>query len=197
MSDPRTLDVYAAQTDSYTEMMDREAAKDPMIARFIAACPPGGLVLDLGCGAGQYARRMAEAGLRVEAIDAVPAMVTRANAYPGVKARQGRFTDVAGTAVYDGIWAYFSLLHAPRSQMDGHLAAIARALKPGGALFIGLKRGAGGGRDKLGRYYEYYELPELEDRLTRAGLALAEHWTGIGTGLAANPEGWIVIEAHA
>jgi len=64
MSDDRTLAVYNRQTDEYAAMMDREAASDPMIGRFIAACPAGARVLDLGCGTGHYAKRMAEAGLR-------------------------------------------------------------------------------------------------------------------------------------
>lgn len=63
MSDPRTISVYDRQSDDYAAMIEKEALRDPMIARFIAACPPGGRVLDLGCGPGHYALRMAEAGL--------------------------------------------------------------------------------------------------------------------------------------
>ncbi|GGH38874.1 Methyltransferase domain-containing protein [Cribrihabitans marinus] len=197
MSDPRTLAVYNSQADAYVEMMEREASDDQMIGRFIAACPEGGRVLDLGCGPGHYARRMAETGLQVEAIDASEAMVDRASRLPGVSVRLGRFEDLTTTARYDGIWAYFSLLHASRAELPAHLDRIARALKPGGVLFLGMKRGNGGGRDRLDRYYEYYQRDELESLLTDAGLTPRAHWLGQGAGLAGSVSGWIVIRADA
>ncbi|WP_424984996.1 class I SAM-dependent methyltransferase [Microbulbifer sp. S227A] len=197
MSDERTLAVYERCRDDYAAMMEREADRDPMIDRFIAACPPGGRVLDLGCGPGHYARRMAEAGLTVEAIDATPAMIDMAARQPGVSARLVRFDDLRARDTYDGIWAYFSLLHAPRAALPDHLECIAAALKPGAVLFIGMKRGTGGARDSLDRYYEYYEHEELETLLTDAGLTPDTHWTGKAAGLAGHPQGWIVVQAHA
>ncbi|SLN22701.1 Cypemycin methyltransferase [Roseovarius albus] len=196
MSDDRTLAVYNRQTDDYVAMMDQEAAKDPMIRHFIATCSDGGDVLDLGCGAGHYARRMAEAGLIVSALDASESMIEHAAAIPGVSAQLGRFEDVSGENLYNGIWAYFSLLHAPRQDLPDHLFRIATALRPGGVFFIGMKRGSGGKRDKLDRFYEYYEQVELEALLRNAGLNPVNHWLGKAEGLAGNPEGWIVIEAH-
>lgn len=197
MSDPRTLNVYNNQSDKYAAMMDREASRDPMIGHFIASCPSGGQVLDLGCGPGHYARRMAEAGLCVDALDASEAMLEIAGHIPKVNARLGRFEDVSGHQVYDGVWAYFSLLHAERHDLPGHLDRISKSLKPKGVFFIGMKRGAGGKRDQLDRYYEYYEQEDLEALLHAAGLKPAEHWTGKGAGLSGHPEGWIVIRAHA
>ncbi len=197
MSDERTLAVYESCSEDYAAMMEREARRDPMIDRFIAACAKGGRVLDLGCGAGHYARRMAQAGLQVDAIDATPAMIDMAARLPGVAARLGRFEDLCERDLYDGIWAYFSLLHAPRASLPDHLGRIAEALRPGGVLFMGMKRGAGGARDELDRYYEYYERDELEALLTSAGLTPDAHWTGKSAGLAGHPQGWIVVQAHA
>ena len=196
MSDARTLAVYNRQSDDYAAMMDRQAAGDPLIGRFIAACPAGGRVLDLGCGAGHYARRMAAADLRVEAIDAAEAMVERTAKLPSVSARLGRFEDLDERDAYDGVWAYFSLLHAPRVDMPDHLARIATALRPGGVLFLGLKRGRGGGRDRLDRHYEYYERADLDRLLTGAGLRPGDCWFGTAEGMAGHPEGWIVMAAH-
>lgn len=197
MSDAETLAVYASQADEYAAMMEREAANDPFIDRFISACPPGAHVLDLGCGPGHYAHRLAAAGLRVDAIDAVPEMVARANAHPGVSARIARFKDITQRNHYDGIWAYFSLLHAPRKVFASHLAALTQALKPNGAFFIGMKRGSGGGRDRLGRHYEYYEKDALDDYLHHAGMNPVVHWVGRSAGLSGHREGWIVIHARA
>lgn len=196
MTDERTLSIYDRQSRDYAEMMDRDAERDPMIGRFIAMCPPGGRVLDLGCGAGHFAGRMAAAGLRVDALDASAAMVDRTARRPGVSARLGRFEDLDERSVYDGIWAYFSLLHARRRDLPGHLGRIAAALRPGGLVFLGMKRGSGSGRDRLGRYYEYYEREDLETLLSRAGLQPGDCWFGTSTGMAGHPEGWIAIAAR-
>lgn len=196
MSDPETLAVYNTQADDYVAMMKDHAANDPLIHEFISACPPGGHVLDLGCGPGGYAVMMAGAGLTVDAMDAAEEMVKRVQSLPGIAARVGRFDDIDGTDLYDGIWASFSLLHAPRADFPRHLAALRRALKPGGVFFIGLKRGQGGERDTLGRHYEYYEREDLEPLLEQAGFAPRRHWTGHAAGLSGHIAGWIVIDAR-
>ena len=59
-----------------------------------------------------------------------------------------------------------------------------------------MKSGTGGERDKLGRHYEYYEQPELEDHLRAVGLTPTKQWTGVAAGLAGHPDGWIAILAH-
>lgn len=195
MSDPETLGVYNRQADDYVAMMTEYAAKDPLIDAFISACPKGGTVLDLGCGPGGYAVLMVNAGLKVDALDAADEMVARIADVAGITARVGRFDDITGTDIYDGIWANFSLLHAPRTDLPRHLAALRQALKTGGVFFIGMKMGVGGKRDDLGRHYEYYARDQLETLLQDAGLIPQEHWTGQAKGLDAIYHGWIVIRA--
>lgn len=196
MSDDQTLGVYADQTEKYADMMNREARKDIVVGPFIAACAPGGRVLDLGCGTGHFSEILAAAGLQVDAWDAVPEMVAFANTRPCVNAKVARFDDLTAVDHYDGVWAYFSLLHAPRDAFPRHLAAIAQALKPGGICVLAVKRGTGGGRDALGRHYEYYEQQELDAALIAVGLTPVRHWTGIAPGLAGHPDGWIAILAR-
>ena len=196
MSDPETLSVYNRQADDYVAMMRDYAGKDPLILEFIAACPNGAHVLDLGSGPGGYTRIMADAGLSIDAIDASAEMIARIGDAPGITARVGVFDDIDGTDIYDGIWASFSLLHAPRADLSRHLAALRQALKPGGVFFIGMKMGQGGKRDELGRYYEYYSKEELETSLSAVGLTPKSHWTGQGKGLDQTYHGWIVIHAN-
>jgi SAM-dependent methyltransferase len=157
--------------------------------------PEGGAILDLGCGPGFHAARMASKGFRVSAIDATPAFVEAARE-KGVDARLGSFDDLTETAAYDGIWASFSLLHAPKTDFPRHLAAIHRALRPGGTLYLGLKLGTGEHRDKLGRFYAYYEEPELRDLLAEAGFADIRSTSGEGVGLAGTVDRFILLTAH-
>ncbi|WP_272008160.1 class I SAM-dependent methyltransferase [Roseovarius sp. ZX-A-9] len=194
-ADDETLGVYGAQAARYASFTDN-IGDDPHLARFIADIPPGGRVLDLGCGPGTAAARMAQAGLVVDATDAVPEMVDlAAAAHPGVTAWIATFDEIAGVELYDGIWANFSLLHAPRSAMPTHLAALRTALKPGGRFHIGVKTGSGAQRDGLGRLYTYYEEEELTELLTAAGFTPRGQWTGADSGLDGTVAPWVVIAA--
>lgn len=206
MSDPRTLAVYARAAETYAERVGRRKDIDQSadLARFIAALPPGGRVLDLGCGPGQWAAALRDAGLAVEASDASPEMAALALAEYGIEVRVETFEALDGVladrARYDGIWANFSLLHAPRAAFPGHLARIRRALKPGGMLHLGMKlpreTGADEGRDDLDRFFSYWSAEELTALLGAAGFTPVHQRTGSGTGLSGVPDSYVVILAH-
>jgi SAM-dependent methyltransferase len=196
MSDPATIGIYDSRAADYAALNDDYNVSDPRLAAFIAACPVGGRVLDLGCGPGAAAAEMARAGLRVEALDASAAMVAMAARHAGVSARQATFDDIDGCAAYDGIWANFSLLHAPRATLPRHLSALHRALKPGGVFFIGMKLGRGEARDRLGRFYTYVTAEDLNRLLTDAGFTIDDRRFGSGPGLDGSISDWISVAAH-
>lgn len=194
MADRETLDTYTKKAADYAALEFSEGEKQALDG-FLSMLPKGGAILDLGCGPGLHAARMAAEGFTVSAIDATPAFVEAARK-KGVAARLGSFDDLTETAAYDGIWASFSLLHAPKADFPRHLAAIHRALRPGGTLYLGLKLGTGEHRDSLGRFYAYYEEPELRDLLARAGFAGIRATSGEGAGLAGTVDRFILLTAH-
>ena len=196
MSDKETVDVYAAQADEYAAMTDNANADDPTLAAVIDAIPANGHVLDLGCGPGAAAGEMAQAGLQVTATDAVPEMVALAAQHAGVNAVCATFNDIEGDDLYDGIWANFSLLHAPKADMPRHLAALSKSLKANGVFHIGLKEGTGEKRDGIGRQYSYYELDELTALLEDAGLTVQEHTSGCSLGMDGTMANWICVRAY-
>lgn len=196
MTDPETISVYDSRAAEYAAKTRAYNTADPRLAAFIAACAEGGRVLDLGCGPGVAAAKMARAGLRVEAVDASASMVELAAQHPGVTARQATFDEISEAALYDGIWANFSLLHAPRADFPGHLAALHAALKPGGVFLIGLKLGKGEARDRIGRLYTYYTEDELMDQLRAAGFTPTDIRHGSGEGLDGTTSPWISVIAH-
>lgn len=183
MSDPETIAVYDRRAADYAARNEGYIRRDPQLAAFIAACPQGGRVLDLGCGPGISSAMMAEAGLEVDATDASAEMVALAARAPGVTARQATFDQIEGEDIYDGIWAAFCLLHAPRADFPHHLAALRKALKPGGKFAIGMKLGAGEARDRIGRHYTYYTHEALMDHLRAAGFTPASETRETGKGL--------------
>ena len=196
MSDKETLAVYDARAKDYAESFDINHDKDPSLLAFVEALPQAGRVLDLGCGPGGWSAAMLARGLEVEAIDASEGMVQQAATIPGLKVRQARFEDVSAQAAYDGIWANFSLLHAPKSDLPAHLARLHAALKPGGVLHIGLKHGEGSARDGIGRYYSYYTVPELTGLLSTLGMTTSDLREGADKGLDGTVARWFTLLAH-
>ena len=196
MADKETLRVYDAKAADYAKPIDSDTKENPYLERFIARLPTGGRVLDLGCGPGLAATRMANAGLQVDAMDGSAEMVAMAAQHDGVTAWQATFDQITGTDIYDGIWANFCLLHASKEAMPHHLAAMVTALKPGGAFHIGMKLGSGSQRDAIGRLYSYYSEPELIALLGAAGLTAGETDHGRTVGLDGTEADWIVVAAH-
>ncbi|WP_116131270.1 class I SAM-dependent methyltransferase [Tropicimonas sp. IMCC34043] len=171
MPDHPTLAVYDAEAEAYAAMVGSDRPY-PVLERFLRDLPPGGRVLDLGCGTGLWAARMIAQGFSVDAIDASEGMAAVARARHGITVRVGTFDTVTEVSQYDGVWAHYSLLHAPRDAFAGHLATLARALKPQGRLFLAMKLGTGEGRDGKGRFYTYYAATELEALLAAAGFVV-------------------------
>ncbi|MEQ3670442.1 class I SAM-dependent methyltransferase [Pseudophaeobacter sp.] len=196
MSDTETLKVYGDRAADYAALNQDYLSNDPRLLEFITACPSAGRVLDLGCGPGTSAAVMAKAGLRADATDASQEMVALAQALPGVTAWRATFEEIQGVALYDGIWANYSLLHAPRAAMPHHLAALKRALKSNGVFYIALKLGKGEARDALGRLYTYYEEDDLQDLLKTAGFTVLNCAFGESEGLDGTMARWISVACH-
>lgn len=195
MADRQTIAAYNRWAEDYHGRFDRRTP-DEQLTAFITGLPVGAKVLDLGCGVGRSSILMMEAGLAVDALDASPAFVGMAEEQFGVTVRLGTFDDVDADAEYDGIFANFSLLHAPRSAMPAHLARIHRALKPDGLFHIGLKTGTGEARDKIGRFYTYYTDKDISDTLADAGFRVDNRWFGTDEGLDGTVAPWIVLHAR-
>lgn len=195
-TDPDTIRVYDTRADDYARVTAADTP-DPLLQAFIDVLPPQGHVLDLGCGPGVFARLMAQAGLHVTATDASAQMVALAAKQPGIRARQASFDDLTDTDTYDGVWANFSLLHAPRHALPRHLKSIHNALKSGGHFHLSVKTGSGQARDTLGRFYTYYSPDQLDHLLADAGFTVTKITPGRDKGLDGALSDWISVASHA
>jgi len=192
-ADKQTLSVYDAKVEAYTR---RIAQKDaPGLTDFLEALPPDAHILDLGCGPGLAAKKMMMAGHRIDATDGALEMVKRACDL-GVNARHAFFDDLDASAVYDGVWANFSLLHLSRTELPKMLTRIHGALRKDGIFHIGMKLGTGSERDALGRFYTYYGEDELDRLLRAAGFTPVSVTKGSGTGLSGTVAKWVVVLSH-
>jgi SAM-dependent methyltransferase len=167
----RFYDTHAEQYCRDTVGLDMSEGR----ARFLAHLPPGGQILDAGCGSGRDSLAFLEAGYRVRAIDASVELVRQARAR-GVPAEVKTFQQVDEKEAFDGIWASASLLHVPRAELVSVLRRLARALRPGGIMYITLKYGEGEAVTADGRFFCYHTPETFEAVVRQAKLKLERYW---------------------
>jgi len=185
--DRETIAVYDQRVEEYARQTDRDRQTGQVdagpVEAFASAVSADGTVLDWGCGPGHDAARLSALGLEVDAVDASAAMVACAIERHGLSARRGTFDELNAVDAYDGVWANFSLLHAPHADMPRHLRAAWLALREGGACYVSVKRGERERRDALGRRYSYYTEPALSELLQESGFTSLERFGGESLGL--------------
>lgn len=164
--DEDTLQFYRRNAQAYAGWAKAPSTR---LKGFLALLPPGGSILELGCGAGNHSAEMLAAGFAVRATDGSPEMAEIASRRLGQRVDTMLFDELDEHEAYDGVWASACLLHVPRDELSGILSRIRRALKPGGVFYASFKIGEGDGRDKLGRYYNYPSSQWLDATYAAAG----------------------------
>jgi SAM-dependent methyltransferase len=112
---------------------------EPLYKPFLALVPPGGLILDAGCGSGRDALHFLQSGFHVEAFDASAEMCALAAKLTGLKVVHQRFNQIQYASQFDGIWACASVLHVSRNETLPVIERLATALRPGGVIFLSFK----------------------------------------------------------
>lgn len=133
-----------------------------------------GKVLDVGSGPGRDGLILQKAGLNVICLDASEAMV-KISTERGLHSVIGDFNNLSfEDKSFDGVWAYTSLLHVPKSQIDRSLSEIRRVMKPHGIFGLGLIEGESElYRESSGvgqpRWFSFYKKEEVEKLLSDHG----------------------------
>ena len=165
--DPATLAFYGREAAAYAARSRR--AENAVLSEFLLQLRPGADVLDLGCGGGQDAQAIKQAGFRLTASDGSPELAAQAERRIGQPVRVQLFEALDDVEAFDAVWANASLLHVPKRSLAGIFAAILRALKPDGLFYASFKSGGVEGRDGLGRYYNHPSKDELAAALPAPG----------------------------
>ncbi len=170
-----TLDYYDQHAEEFikrTVDMDVSHVREP----FLALIPPGGRVLDAGCGSGRDAAEFAGRGFNVTAFDGSAELARRAAERTGLPVRHLTFDQMDWEEEFDGIWASASLLHLPRPELDRTLTHLTRALRRGGVLFVSLKAGTFAG-ERDGRWFTDITSEAMRNLLNGVGgLKIVRVW---------------------
>ena len=189
-ADQETVNVYDKKISDYKKLISKEL-KDTNLDIFMNMIESGGKVLDLGCGTGSASLELSKRGFLPFPVDASLEMIKVVEALLKIKARKISFDEVDEHNFYHAIWANFSLLHITKNKFSDILKILFSALKEKGILFFSLKRGVGESRDKLGRFYSYYEKSEVEKYLEKATFQTKRYTEGSNVGLAGDKESWM------
>lgn len=143
---------------------------------FLAHLPPGGHILDAGCGAGRDSRQFLAQGYRVTAFYASAALCAIATDLLGQPVFNLTFQTIAFEECFDGVWANASLLHLPPDVLPDVLRRLSRALNPGGVLYASFMHGEGSGT-RGGLLFAYQTEASFAHLLqAHLDLALLETW---------------------
>ena len=148
---------------------------------------PGERILDVGCGSGVFASRMAELGAQVTAVDSNPEVVnygTRHFARDGLEFRRGLLDELGfADGSYDAATCLEVVEHVFAAQADKLFCDLRRIVRPGGRLLMttpnyrGLWPMVEWASDRFGsnhvmregRHINFYHRARLRESLERAG----------------------------
>lgn len=167
----RTIAAYRVHAGEAIRSWSRARMPSRFLRRFAGLLPPGGWVLDYGCGIGTDLAWLIWRGFRAEGIDGTLEFVDEARRRcPGAEVRHARFEAVRlQEGAYDGIWCSAALIHVPPEGLADQLEKLRQALKPGSWLALTLAWGQAKGFIRgdwiPGRYVAGYSKAEALKRL--------------------------------
>jgi cyclopropane fatty-acyl-phospholipid synthase-like methyltransferase len=140
LSDPKKI-----VEEGYDAMADRFGAwraaiegspDDEWLGELLAKVPDQADVLELGCGQGEAARRIVDAGHRYVGIDISAEQLRHARALvPGAEFRHGDITAIGfNDESFDAVVSLYVFGHLPRAELPALLERIAGWLQPDGRL---------------------------------------------------------------
>ncbi len=109
----RIIDLYQRRAREWAEARGTTLFERPWLDRFTALLPPGGRVLDIGCGSGEpIARHLIEQQFAVTGVDSAPAMIAMCAArFPSATWQVADMRELALGRHFDGLLAWDSFFH--------------------------------------------------------------------------------------
>ena len=142
-----TREGYDLTATGYAERFHNHLDERPldraMLAGFAGLVKRHGVVADVGCGTGAASRVLADVGLDVLGIDLSPNMIAEAQRRnPALRFQVGSMTGLDfAEGHFDGICAWYSVIHIPDEQLPQVFSEFHRVLRPGGVALVAFQVG--------------------------------------------------------
>ncbi|XEI34367.1 class I SAM-dependent methyltransferase [Aeromonas veronii] len=169
-----SLDYYNQHANAFAEST-LGVDMQPLYRHFLPLIPPGGHIVDAGCGSGRDSHYFKAAGFAVSAFDGSDQLAALASDYIGQPVTVCRFEQFQADQPVDGIWACASLLHVPAADLQAVMAHLARQLKTGGHFYCSFKYGCGE-QVRDGRVFTQLDETALDALLHTLPLVTVEVW---------------------
>lgn len=145
----------------------------PFLGGFEEALAPCSRVLDMGCGSGRDLLWLKGRGHRPVGVERSCELARLAQNHSGCPVYVG---DLMTTELlddsWDGILLSGVLVHSPHQEIPQALKRLAGALEKEGALYISVKEGEGERTDSDGRHFYFWQRPDFEREIAKAGLSV-------------------------
>lgn len=176
-----SYDLVAAHVaDAWRDELDGKPHDRAMLSAFadVIRDAGGGLVTEVGCGAGRITGWLARAGLDVEGSDLSPGMLAEARRdYPGLRFTEADMLELDLPAESRaGIVAWYSIIHLPRERVPDAFEAFRRILRPGGYVQLAFQVGDDDGHrtegfgHRLDLHFRRHQPEVVTKQLAAAGL---------------------------
>jgi SAM-dependent methyltransferase len=135
-----TASVYAERFHDHLHDKPLDRA---MLSGFAGLVGRDGVIADVGCGTGATSRMLTDFGLDVVGIDLSANMLAEARRRnPGLRFQVGSMTAMDfDDGHFDGVCAWYSVIHIPDEELPHVLAEFHRVLRPGGWALLAFQVG--------------------------------------------------------
>jgi SAM-dependent methyltransferase len=175
------VDLYHRHAEAWTRSRAAsEFVERPWIQRFAALLPPGGDVLDIGCGTGEpIGRFLADGGLAVTGVDAsAPLIETARAALPTHTWLVGDMRALELGRRFDGLIAWHSFFHLPGEDQRSMFGVFERHAEASSVLMFTSGPRAGvvlGDFEGEPLHHASLDPQEYVDLLEAHGFAVIDH----------------------
>jgi ubiquinone/menaquinone biosynthesis C-methylase UbiE len=179
----KTIKAYNETVEEYYKNTKGLKSSIEAAHKFAAILPKNARILDAGCGPGRDAQIFAEKGFKVVGIDLAEKMIEFAKKLvpkAEFKVMDFRKLDFEDNS-FDAIWFSAALLNVKKEDAAKTLSEMHRVLKPGGLMFLKVKKGKGEGwqkdkryGDNVRKYFSYYSQEEIKQKVASAGFKITK-----------------------
>jgi len=131
------IGIYQRHAHHWDRARGKTLFERPWLDAFAQLLPPGGAVLDIGCGSGDpIARHLIERGFRVTGVDSAPAMIDICRSRLQGEWIVSDMRDLALGQTFDGLIAWDSFFHLRPDDQRAMIAVFRSHARPGSALMF-------------------------------------------------------------